>query len=581
MTMNTFLIWLIPTTPLIIALLILGNQRRQDYLIPLAALPGLILAWWPPLLGETVNSGLLLARQLGIDETGRWFLTLTATLWWIGSLLLQETLKNHPHRRQLTSFFLLTMSGNLGVVLALDIVSFYAFFAIMSFTAYGMIFQSSQPTTHQPSRIYLKFVIAGEMALLAAFLMIVTIASENLTLANTSHLIANSPHSSLIIGLLLFGFGIKTGLLFVHVSLPITYAVLSPAVATVFGGAMLKAGILGWLRVLPLGTVSLPEWGMLLMIMGLIAIFYGVLVGLMQRQPLALLAYSSISQIGLVCVLLASGLLNSDLWTSNWQMMVVRFSIHHAFSKGLLLMGSGLTEHTQGTHRKILLLLLLLPALGLAGAPLTSGMVIKGLMKYNLVSLPLPWLDSLLWLLALSSLTTTLLFARLFWLLWYTPADTKTTLSSFKLWLPIGLLFTCVLVINGIFTGYLSNDVSLTWEKNWGWLLGLLISIIIFTLARPGRSYPSLPPGDMFWLSLPIYQRIIIVGEILLRKGKRLKEMIYQTSSSAWSMMQTQLNWLDKAEISLRRGTVSGVFILLLIILLFTITLLLEKAVTI
>ena len=55
---------------------------------------------------------------------------------------------------------------------------------------------------------------------------------------------------------------------------------------------MIKAGLLGWLRLLPLGEVALLQWGEVFMLLGLAAAFYGVVVGLTQRDPNLSLTFS-------------------------------------------------------------------------------------------------------------------------------------------------------------------------------------------------------------------------------------------------------------------------------------------------
>jgi len=66
----------------------------------------------------------------------------------------------------------------------------------------------------------------------------------------------------------------------------------------VLSGAMIKAGLLGWIRFLPLGEAAIPGCGFTLISAGLGAAFFGTLVGVAQRNPKTVLAYSSISQVG-------------------------------------------------------------------------------------------------------------------------------------------------------------------------------------------------------------------------------------------------------------------------------------------
>ena len=58
---------------------------------------------------------------------------------------------------------------------------------------------------------------------------------------------------------------------------------------------MINAGLLGWLRFLPPGTPGLQSWGEPLMLLGAVGVALGVLVGVAQRDPRAVLGYSSIA----------------------------------------------------------------------------------------------------------------------------------------------------------------------------------------------------------------------------------------------------------------------------------------------
>jgi len=184
--------------------------------------------------------------------------------------------------------------------------------------------------------------------------------------------------------------------------------------AAVLAGAMIKAGLLGWLRFLPLGEAALPDAGTAMLLAGLLAIFFGSAVGLAQRQPGALLAYSSISQMGYIAVAVGAGLLAPGLWPLLLP-AVVLYALHHALAKAALFLGLGVAERHGATHW--VLAGLALPALALAGAPLTSGLLAKSALKPALAGLPAPWGEPLPALLALGALGTALLMLRLFWLI--------------------------------------------------------------------------------------------------------------------------------------------------------------------
>ena len=113
-------------------------------------------------------------------------------------------------------------------------------------------------------------------------------------------MLSSMPPSDIAVALLIAGFGIKLALPGLHFWLPQAYAVTPAPAVAVLSGAMIKAGLLGWLRFLPPGDGELAGWGQTLIIMGLVGTFFGVVLGLLQQQPRLLLGYSSISKMGVL-----------------------------------------------------------------------------------------------------------------------------------------------------------------------------------------------------------------------------------------------------------------------------------------
>ena len=92
---------------------------------------------------------------------------------------------------------------------------------------------------------------------------------------------------TLTVVLLFIGFGVKAGLVPLHVWLPLAHPAAPPAASAVLSGAMVKAGLVGWLRFLPLGQHErgLEVLGWVLMALALIGAFLAVVVGVLQDDP--------------------------------------------------------------------------------------------------------------------------------------------------------------------------------------------------------------------------------------------------------------------------------------------------------
>ncbi|WP_434130500.1 complex I subunit 5 family protein [Methylocaldum sp. GT1BB] len=497
--------WLVAAAllaPSLLAIALFMASRRSPIwpIAPWAALPGLVLAAAPDFRIDL--SWLLLGTRLGLDATGRMFLIFTALLWLIAGLYAQVYLASDSKRRRFGGFFLSTMTGNLGVILAQDVASFYLFFSLMTFSAYGLIVHEGGEEPHRAGRIYLILAILGEAMLLVAFLLSAS-AAESLFLDQIPKAVAVSPQRNLIVALFLGGFGIKVGVLVLHVWLPLAHPVAPTPASAVLSGVIIKAGLLGWLRFLPLGQAALPDWGYGLTAAGLAAAFYGAGVGLVQKDSKTVLAYSSISQMGLITVPVGLGLAAPAGWPSCLAAVTV-YAVHHALAKGALFLGVGVARETARDERKLRWITagLLLPALALAGAPFTSGALAKESLKRAIGSVPEPSQDWLAWTLSFAAVGTTLLLVRFLYLVRHEALTESHGSGSRGLGLTWGLALLGVFALTWIMFADAARaffehalEPGILWSELWPVGGGILLAYLFGR--RFARSAPPIPAGDL------------------------------------------------------------------------------------
>jgi formate hydrogenlyase subunit 3/multisubunit Na+/H+ antiporter MnhD subunit len=208
--------------------------------------------------------------------------------------------------------------------------------------------------------------------------------------------------------LLFVGFGVKIGALPFHSWMMPAYQATPIPVAAALAGSMVNAGILGWLRFLPLGHTSSPEGGVLFIIAGAVAALYGVITGLGKRQAGAVLGGSSISQMGLITVIFGMGLLDKNAGILAVPVLII-YVVHHSLAKSSLFLGYDLIERQGKNVSHLQLTALLLPALALAGLPFTSGAIAKTAFKELALSLGEPWSTLSTFFFPVTAMTTTLL----------------------------------------------------------------------------------------------------------------------------------------------------------------------------
>jgi formate hydrogenlyase subunit 3/multisubunit Na+/H+ antiporter MnhD subunit len=165
----------------------------------------------------------------------------------------------------------------------------------------------------------------------------------------------------------------KMGLVPVHFWLPLAHPAAPAAGSAVLSGAIIKAGVIGLVRFLPLDT-PMPGWGIALAWAGLVTALYGVIMGMTQSYAKTILAYSSVSQMGVVAAMLGMALAAGD---SSVGADAAFYAMHHLFAKGGLFLAVGLVAATGLCRKWLVFLPCALLALGMAGLPFTGGALAK------------------------------------------------------------------------------------------------------------------------------------------------------------------------------------------------------------
>jgi formate hydrogenlyase subunit 3/multisubunit Na+/H+ antiporter MnhD subunit len=407
-------------TPLAAALALLGKGQlppARRFLCALAALPALGLALIAPAGEQLEAPWFLLGTVFGLEPFRQVFLLLAALLWLVAGLYAAAYLAKDDRQRIFYAFYLFTMSGNFGLILAEDIASFYMFFALMTFAGYGLVIHEGTERARRAGFVYIVMAVIGEGFLLTAIFLSVAAAGSSLMFEIRQALPASS-HRDLIMLCAFVGFGVKAGALVLHIWLPLAHPVAPTPASAVLSGSMIKAGLLGWLSLFPLGVTAALSWSVLLILLGLGAAFYAVVVGLSQDEAKTNLAYSSISQMGLMTVVVGVGLGSPEAGSQVLSVLAI-YVLSHGLAKGALFLGVGVASACAGDRRKEALTLagLFVAALTVAGGPLTAGAIAKKGLKGISAHAPgftSPLLD---WALPLSAVGTTLLLGRFLFLI--------------------------------------------------------------------------------------------------------------------------------------------------------------------
>ncbi len=463
-------------------------------LVPFAALPALAAAVLVP--DGTASIGWLFTGvTVGFDATGRTFLALSAVVWTAAALYALA----HPVERPawFLGWFSLAMAGNLGLCCVIDPVGFYTFFAMMALSTYALVSHIA-PKGRDAGRAYMAFTVVGEAFLVCGLFVV----------GATAIGVGPGPLLGPVgIALLLAAFGIKIGALGLHGWMPISYAAAPAAAAAALAGSMSKAGVLGLLRFLPGGEAEGVAFGTVVMAFGVAAAFYGAVVGIMQTVPKVVLAYSSISQLGLITIAIGAGLAEPVAWLLAVTAASV-YAVHHGLAKAALFIGEDVAA--RASRRWPAVVALALPALALAGAPLTSGSVAKIVLKEVTGLAPAAWYGALDTLLPLAAVGTTLLMARFLYLLAFRkdalsgdePVAAPRPLAVGSWTLLLAAVAGTVWLWPSVDVGY-AVERSLTahyvWAGTWPVALGIALAAGAWALGGVARRFAgAVPPADVY-----------------------------------------------------------------------------------
>jgi len=515
MTMNSLLLVASLAIPFAwLAAFALPNLRGRAlstlWLAPAPALAaGLVgLGTGPPIEWTASSTG----PSLSLDRSGALLLVSAALLWMMVSLPLFRS--ERPNDR-MGLCWLMTMVGNLGVFVAGDLVSFYCLYALASIPAFGLFAFSPDGQSRRAGAVYMAFTILGEAVLLLAFAMLV--ASEphgSLRIHDVMASLAASPWRGAVLALVIAGFGMKIGTVPFNGWMPLTYTASPTAVAMVLSGAGVNAGVIGLLRFLPLGD-ALPVAGSALMGLGFVTAFYGVLVGLTQRQPSTVLAYSSISQMGLIAAACGAALGQPDLLNSD---AIAFYAANHLFVKAALFLTVSLWAIPGINSSRFHFVLAGALALGLAGLPPTGGYLAKLALKPGFASGVTASLATL------SSIGSALLMTHFVMCLEGTRATEAAPAGLLRNWLAVAAGAMLVpwalygLAGEAMSKAFgLSNLVDATWPV----AVGLALA---FVRRRAHWSLPDWPEGDTIGLWEAGFGRVMRGGPPVERLEARSRQ---------------------------------------------------------
>jgi hydrogenase-4 component B len=228
---------------------------------------------------------------------------------------------------------------------------------IMTLAAYCLVsFEHEQPETRKAGVLFFIMSHIGTGCIMLGFLLLFQ-ASGGYGFEGFHALgekMPPGPRNAAFL-LFLFGFGIKAGIVPLHIWLPAAHPVAPSNVSAFMSGVLIKTGIYGMARVFFDFLGPPPNWwGVTVLTIGTLSAVLGVLYALMEHDLKRLLAYHSIENIGIILMGLGAALMflhtNHRLLASLALIAGLYHTINHALFKALLFLGAGAVLHATHTR---------------------------------------------------------------------------------------------------------------------------------------------------------------------------------------------------------------------------------------
>jgi hydrogenase-4 component B len=329
----------------------------------------------------------------GVDPLSAWFLLVLSVLA-VPIAIFSIGYVGHPHVRRRSAVIAIGFNVLVGTVelvfTARDAIAFLFAWELMTLATAALVATEHEArATRLAAFLYLVMSHVGTGCLIAGFMTLAAVSGSLSFSTQLSGALAPGPLRDGLFVLFLAGFGVKAGIIPVHIWLPEAHPAAPTNISALMSAVLIKTGIYGIVRVCAFGLgVPSVSWGVAIVVVGGLSAVLGVLYALVQHDLKRLLAYHSIENIGIILLGLGAAMMGLAYGRGDVATVGVLASLYHVLNhavfKGLLFLGAGdvLTatgtrhiEHLGGLLRRMPWtgLFFLVGAMAISGLPPLNG----------------------------------------------------------------------------------------------------------------------------------------------------------------------------------------------------------------
>jgi len=303
---------------ILIAILPAGQDRLYRKVALVTALFAMMLSFYLLSVFDTSVAGLQftehmkwnprlgMAYDIGVDGISLPMILLASVLCFI-AILASRSITDKPKGYYL--LMLLLETAMFGVFMAQDWVLFYVFWELTLIPLFFLIDRWGGKGRHGAALNFVLYTFGGSVFLLVAMLILFdSLPAHSFSMRYMAEAAASlSEHKQVLIFLgFLIGFGVKMPIFPIHGWLPVAHVEAPSPVSILLSGILLKMGAYGLLRATEMLPNAVMQMQTTLMVLALVSIIYGGLLAWRQTDMKKMIAYSSVSHMGVVLLGIAT-----------------------------------------------------------------------------------------------------------------------------------------------------------------------------------------------------------------------------------------------------------------------------------
>ncbi len=297
---------------------------------------------------------------ISLDSLSAFFLLIAAIVFLASSIFSASYMKRyagHYNRSPFTAWYLLLFASIVWILIANEVLGFLVAWEAMSILSYLLVnFEHQREETNRAGYLMLAMGEAGFVVveLVLLFLAIKAGSLEFSALRTVSPGLGTAARWAVFV-LTFFGFGIKAGLAPVNTWLPRAHPAAPANVSAILSGVILNLGLYGIVRFnLDIVPIHMIGAGLIILAVGTASALVGILYATTESDLKALLAHSSIENIGIVTVGLGAGIIfatrQHPLLAGMAFIAAFYHILNHSIYKALLFLGAGAVDDRAGTR---------------------------------------------------------------------------------------------------------------------------------------------------------------------------------------------------------------------------------------